>query len=455
MRKFFWLVIFSIVFVPLFSVFPKVFDLLGIGIRFEGGDVWYLQYLGLYICLNLGISFVLWKFNKFVSLFSLLCLFSVVFGHDGKTLVFTQTPLSMITHGVLNLSFLASFSISKFSKDQRKIVVWVFLGLIVFQGFWVILQYNNLDPIFDGFGTYMTEGKLDDTVGFSGSHNQIGVFFASTAPVVIGLCPYLLPLVVFGLWCSTTSFAWGAFSISSILYVAIEARSKLKKKNNVLGISIILCVLIGSGVFFCEFENLTLLNDTVTKERFLLWKNTVKAVEKEEITVTKYLNVINGKSYWSAHQYIFPNNPGQYTKQTVKKVITCSKWFGYRLGNFIKISPYSQRDYFDYKDGFHVYSHAHNDFIEVFFELGRTGAIALFLIIIHFFWVYIRSEKTKILNIVFCCIVAQMLCALGVFTIHTALNGLLLVINYGLFCSEIRELNSNVRTKKEAIYRRT
>ena len=144
------------------------------------------------------------------------------------------------------------------------------------------------------------------------------------------------------------------------------------------------------------------------------------------------------------------------TKENVIEIQRTSPWLGFRLANFSRLSPYSQKEYLYEKceyDGTsitnadvceynkHVYMHAHNDYLEVLFELGRIGFISLLLIILHFIYCYIISKKTKILRISFYSILAQMICSLAVFTVHTAIGGMLLIINLGVFFGEWRDIN--------------
>ena len=165
-------------------------------------------------------------------------------------------------------------------------------------------------------------------------------------------------------------------------------------------------------IFYTNFENLSKI---AVKERIDLVKHTISQVNA-------------GKAIMK--------------KDNLTKVVMCNPWFGFGLGNFIRISPYTQ-DVFLYKPipGIkqHVYSHAHNDYAEGFFELGRIGIVLILLLIGDFFYRFIKSRKTILLYLYFSCVLAHMISALGVFTIHTATSGMMLVLFLGLFEGELNE----------------
>jgi len=414
MNKLYKLTLFAIFFIPLSTTLQYV---IGSDRLLLLGDVWYVNYVAMYMMFGMGSAFVLWKFNKWMSIFLMISLFSAIVGYTGDKFVVSQTPSGMMVYTQLNFALLAIYLISKFSRQQRKRIYIAMLLLLVIQGFWVIAQTFDMDKIFTGFGTYMKEGRLNDTVGLSGSHNQIGVFFATLTPLAILMCPWVLPFIVFGLWCSTTSAAWLSFIFSCIW---------LTRKTKLIWISVPL-IIACTFVFYAKYEN---MNKTVLNERILLWQNTIRQAN-------------DGKVVMKA--------------ENITKIQRTHPWLGFRINNFSKLSPYSQKEFLYEKCEFtpnglrtnadvceynkHVYMHAHNDYLEVYFELGKIGFISLLLIILHFFYCYFISKKTKLLRISFYSILAQMICALAVFTIHTAISGMLLILNLGIFFGEWREIN--------------
>ena len=324
-NKFFILTILAVFFVPLSSLFLYRIDptLLQTNIRF-------IQFVALKYIFYLGVISYLWTFNKYISIFLGYCLFSMAF-------IAHQSPLSEAMLIMLSFGFLGVSLISRFSEKQRKVLLWCLVGLICFQGFWVFLQFNNLDPVFN----HVADATKDDTVGTIGSHNTMGLFFAVTSPVILGLCPYLLPLVIFCLWCSTTTSAWAGFLASSLLWVTLVKR-KLIIPAVIIGV---LC----TWFFFSKFE---VFSPPEYKSRLALWKNSISQVVEGK-AVMKYEKVIMGRV------------------ANITQIVTTNPWFGFGLANWIKISPYTQKEYLvttadPNHSARHVYAHAHNDFVEGF-----------------------------------------------------------------------------------------
>jgi len=395
------IVSFSIFFVPLIGTVP-------IGL----GDVWYIQYLGLLSVFCFGIAFVVFRTNCFLSLFALLAWFSAIF-------IANQHPRAILALFQVELSILAIHWVSKLNSRQRWNVLKTVFALFILQAVWVILQFFNLDPIFNHF----KHPEIDDTVGFSGSHNQIGLFFAQTAPLVLAICPYLLVFTAVGLFGSTTTTAFVGTVVSSLTYIYLTSR----KKREMITLFSILFIMVGM-VFFTKFER---LNSGVIRERSHLTANTIADVEKG---------------------WVIMRGDGKRQDGYIVKKVTCNRWFGYGIGNFIRISPWTQSGYISNmtttnKHLHHRYSHAHNDIIEVFFEFGRTGFFIIMLLILDFLYGFIRSRKTKILNVTFCCVLAHLICAQGIFTVHTAVSAMILIVMFGLYLGEYKEINSEQRTK--------
>ena len=170
MNKLYKLTLFSIFFIPLSTTLQYF---IGSNRFLLLGDVWYVNYIAMLMMFGMGSALVLWKFNKWMSIFLIINLFSAVVGFNGDRFLASQTPQGMIVFIHLTFSFLAIYVISKFSHKQRKVIYEALLCLLIIQGLWVITQSLDMDPIFKGFGTYMRSGRINDTVGLSGSHNQM------------------------------------------------------------------------------------------------------------------------------------------------------------------------------------------------------------------------------------------------------------------------------------------
>lgn len=291
----------------------------------------------------------------------------------------------------LCLAILSVFGISKLSEKQRWVVLKAMVALVIFQGVLVIAQYFNHDPLFN----YKKDITKDLPFGFSCSPNQSGLFFAVTLPTVAAVFPYALPLSLFGLLCAkTTSAVIGA--TTGILLLSFG----LKKARKVAAIGIILISIL----FFAKFEH---LSTPAVCERLSVYSHSIVGVVSGRIQL-----FIDGKVY------------------TAK----CNPLFGYGFGNFKKLSPHNQTGYID---AAHRYYEAHNDYIQIFFEFGYLGLAITCMFLWDLVYGFIQAKKTKMLVITFSCITAQLVSALGIFTIYTATSGMLLLIMYGLYKGEI------------------
>lgn len=315
-------------------------------------------------------------------------------------------PKTIITLVIVYFMCLGVEVISKFDRKQRNILLWCVVGLTVLQGILIVVQFFDLDPFFKALSTE----RFYRTVGLSGSRNQVGLFFSVVSPVILSISPILFPIVIFGLFCSSTVSAWGGMVAGCLVYSYYRSKQVFK---------ITLLLLICTVLFFMFFEQTSL---TAYKERFNLYKHTIQSVEGGYVVLKKKHNDV-----------------------TMVKEITCNKWFGYGLSSFSTISPYTQHVFLNKKGVHaeqHVYSHAHNDLLEIFFELGRIGFGLVLLLILKTVWDFLKARKTKILIISFSCLVAQIVSAQGIFTVHTAVGGMFLVLFYGIFCSEIRRIEN-------------
>ena len=286
------------------------------------------------------------------------------------------------------------------------------------QGVFVVFQFFGIDPIFNA----VKSEKFYSTVGFCGSRNQLGLFFSIVSPLFYAFAPILIPLAVFCLWCASTASAWVGFLVGCLCMTFCVS----KKRFALTLVTLVIC----SVIFFVKFEN---VSAGAYKERIELYKHTIESVESERV-VLKVKKKIQGKDI------------------TAVKEIFCNKWFGYGFGNFTRISPYTQHTFL--KDtGIHaqkhVYTHAHNDFLEFFYDTGRIGILIVLMLMFQFFKDFIYARKTKILIVSFSCVLAQLVSAMGIFTVHTAISGMLLIIFYGIYR---REINEQKRTFKRASF---
>lgn len=376
MNKFLIALILAILFIPIYAIVPLGFE-----------PVWYNQYLGLMFFLLLFNCLYLWDFNKYLSLFNIVCLFSAFF-------VTRFSPRAIILLFQLNLGCLVSYQISKFNKSQRKKILYAILIAVLFQLLWLIIQHFNLDPFFH---STIRQGK-DEMVGFFGAKDQLGTFFALTAPILLNFHIGLALISLFGLFVSKSSFAFISAIIGILLYLWFKSR-------NIAIFTIIAMLIIGS-VYFVKVDKLQFADFNT---RFLVWDYAVKSTLKGNVTI-------------------------EINEQRMR--IKSNPIFGYGFGNFLKIFPYIPQSLatnmqFNYAD--EKFTHAHNDYVELFFELGLLGLISMVLLLFNFIRSFIVAEKSQELIMYFSTILIYILNSLGNFLAQIAISGFLLMIFYGLY----------------------
>lgn len=376
MKKFSWLIALAVFAVPLAGIIPC-----------HENPVWYWQFILLQLVLFLGIATALWDFNKLLSIFNVLCLFSVIF-------VTKINPRAMIFLMHIGLLCLASYGISRL-KDT-KIIRRAIFGIVALQFIWVILQSLNLDPIF----VYIYDHSKDATVGFSGSKDHMGSLFAITFPLALSINPLLGIFSLIGIMFSKASFAFASAIISGLGYLFFTSKTIFK-------VSLII-VLIVMGIFF-SIEKLRTIDFSM---RFRVWKYTIEHTHKGSIDI-------------------------EYKGRLL--TVKCNPFLGYGLGNFLTIFPrvpQTPQQSFNYAT--EKFTHAHNDLAEVFFEFGYAGILIWLGIIFFFIRSFIKAKnKTKELCCYFFCIVAYLLNSLGNFISHIAVSGMLLSVFYGLYRGEL------------------
>lgn len=356
------------------------------------GGIWHAQYLGLLLITFLILSSYLYKFNKWLALFSLICTLSVFF-------ISRVNARAVVLLIQLYLGAIISYQVSFSDLKTRKYINVGVLALVFLQLLWVSLQIWNKDFIFKS----LVNPKFDETVGFSASPNFLGTFFALTMPISLSFNPLCGVFNLIGIFISKSSFAFVAGISSGLVYVYYKNKRLFK---------IILTVfLIIGGLFFSRFDKIRMAD---FKTRFSVWKYAISSVRKGIVYIEK-------------------------TDQQI--MISCNPAFGFGFGNYLAIFPFIPRQTnFNYVN--EKFTHAHNDYIETFvFELGYVGIAILLSMIISFARNFIRSKKDEEMVLYFSVIVAYLLNASGNFLSHIAVSGAFLIVYYGLYEGKRRELN--------------
>jgi len=310
----------------------------------------------------------------------------------------------------LDLACLASYGVSKFGKEHRKVILRAIVGLMLLQGLWLALQANNI-PIkikTENFETDLTfVSKLrpgqKELVGFSGSPDQIGTFFALTLPVVLHVFPLLILLSLAGLVVSKSSFAFVAGIISGLIYLFF-----VRRKWFIVGL--VLCIGF-STLFFSKVDK---LKSTDFQTRFRVWEHSVKTTLEGKIRI-----VMRDKGLQ----------------------IETSPWVGFGFGNYSRLFPYVPEEIAEHKFNYRneKFTHAHNDFIEGFFELGWPGLICMLGLLGNFIRKFWRIKYDNEAVLYFSCVSAYLLNSFGNFCSQLAVSGLLIAIFYGLYKGVMRE----------------
>ena len=390
MKRYLVLLVASIFIVPLSGVLPT-----------ENTPVWYPQFVTLFSLLLVGCSLSLWDFNKYISIFTLLCWFDSV-------VVMAFNPRSIFITIMIYLCCLGSKAISHLKRSHISIIFKCYIVLSVLMAIMITLQYFDMCPMFQQTRFLPS----DNIVAVFGSRNQTALFFTVISPIIFSICPILsvIPLLSIGLTATYTGFI-----------AVIIGNLYLVKKSQIRNILIILFFAFAI-IYSMKVESLP---SSEAKNRLLVVTNTID-------------QVLNERAY--------------IERGNVKKVITCNRWFGYGLGQFEMLSGYTQ-GYL--RPQTHVYRHAHNDLIETLFDLGILGFLTVLLMIIDFVIKYIRSHKTKELNILFGCIMCQIVMSFGIFTVYTATSGMFLIVFYGLYSLEFRSIKWEEKVEIEACQRGT
>lgn len=366
-------IILSIFIVPLSSLVPV-----------PGTIVWYPQFLAFTIIGFTILSLMLWEFSQPISILSLYCIFSYIF-------VCHQHPRSLVCMiGVYLASFLA-----KIVSEQKRLTIYAAIALMAILQFgFVIVQILNKDPFF-----HQVYSSHSDVVGFLGSHNQLGIYYAAVAPILISICP---PLVL----CSILPIIWS--KCASALIGLIFGIGVYGFYNQIINQKILVAgflVLILGIFLWIKFDNTCL---GAFGERLKIWRLTIQ-------------QSIDGKAY--------SKNPN--------KEIVCNPLFGFGIGSFMIASPKTQWKVLG-PEIHHQYEHPHNDLIEIFFELGRVGLAIVLWLVVSTVFVFLRcANKTTKLVMTFSSLVAQGICSLGVYVINAPVSFFMLAITFGLFMGEL------------------
>ena len=276
------------------------------------------------------------------------------------------------------------------------------------QCLWLALQSLNVPVIIkignlriDATFKSLLDSSKKEMVGFSGSKDQLGTFFALTSPLLLYFHPLLIFFSIIGVFISKSSFAFVSMILSSMIYLFFISK-------RLFAVFLIVSSII-SILFFLKVDKLKPA-DFIT--RFNVWRYAIKSTIKGEIDIER-----DGRSY----------------------IITTNPIFGYGFGRFLTIFPFvPQKDrVFNFIN--EKFTHAHNDPVEYYFELGYMGLISMILLVGYFVYQFVIANKSKEVVLYFTSIISYLLNASGNFISQITVSGMFLVLFYGMFKGVLRE----------------
>ena len=166
-------------------------------------------------------------------------------------------------------------------------------------------------------------------------------------------------------------------------------------------------------MFFLKVDRLKLADFNI---RIDVWKHAIKATTEGKVRIIK-----NGRGL---------------------EVLT-NPLYGYGFGNFEKVFPYVPEKLTGHKFNFadEKFTHAHNDFVELYFEMGHLGFGVFLLLLFGVMIDFIRARKTEEVILYSSCLLAYLLNMQGNFLSHLACSGMLLILYFGMFYGSIRRKN--------------
>ena len=361
-------------------------------IPIRGEQVWFPQYLAFLFLLGLFAVFKIWGFNKYLALFSLTAVLSAVF----ITRFEPRAVMCMI--GLFGGIFLAKI-ISGFNEKTK---VWLLNSLIVYtvlHSLYLVVQFFNKDPFFKS----IYAGRINEMVGLCGSPDIAGTVFSILFIVLLAKMPYLCILPLIGVIASKSSFSYTATIMGSLFYLYFTNKRLFKYG--------LVVILTGSVLFFLKIDKLQ-------KADF---------ITRGSVYASSLISVVKG-------QLII--------EQSEPMMIVTKPYLGFGLGNFLRLFPYTPGyGKFNYTN--EKFTHAHNDLIEMTFELGILGLITFLIFLGNLIYRIVKSDKTKELYLYLACLIAYFINAQGHFVSQVAITASLMILFYGLLEGELRGSTAN------------
>lgn len=375
------LICLSVFLIPMASLLPS-----------SGAIIWWPQYIAFLILGFLAASSFIWKINKSLAVLFSYCAFSYIF-------VCNLHPRSMLCllscgAGIVLICLLSN--LKKTGIIYKSIILAASLQAVL-----VIFQSINIDPFFHLLGH---EGTAD-TVGFVGSHNQLGLYYAAITPFFL---QFFAPLVLVPVFCIFVSHCSSA---AIGMFFGVLAYGLLNKKYKFTFFLTIIALV--ATISWKSFDKPA----EAFKERVGIWKLTCKQITNGKAMV----NMGNGMTH----------------------IVTANPLTGFGIGSFLMISPKTQDKLINPKFT-HRYEHAHNDMLEFFFEYGYLGLLIIIWLIFDILWKFFASVKTSMLILTFASLLTQGVSMLGVYVVHAPVSLFMLCLTLGLFYAEVNNASKSI-----------
>lgn len=364
--------------------------------QMPGTILWYPQYIALIVLGFVLASMLIWKQHKPLALLSFYCTYSFIF-------VCHTHPRSLLclvaAYAGIGLICMVS------NIENTKNIYRSIMAVAVLQFILVILQKFNADPFFHTLGNE----KTCDTVGFLGSHNQLGIYSASLMPIFLNVFSVLLIVPLIMTQCS-----------SAVLGGIVASCFVLGFKSRVAAVTVLILSIFLSTAWL-KYDSSA---GNALQERMKIW----------ELSVTQ----------------LFQGKAVMEVSEGVKHIVTCNPLTGFGLGGFIMVSPATQRETLRQIPGYdvknhHRYEHAHNDFIEWLFEGGILGTILGLMCAASVLATFFGSPKTPMVLATFGSILAVAISSLGTYVIHAPVSYFMLCLMLGLFYAEVKNARISIQ----------
>jgi len=346
--------------------------------------------------------------NKWLGLFLLWCTFQFVFM---KGMPIQSSALQNVFFGAVIYQFIVIFS----NLAELRKYLWAFFGILILNVFWIVLQKNQIDPLFFPRDAHL-QTVFSDVSGFFALPAFLGNYAAVVLPIAFTLTNTLIPFALIALFFSKSTFSVMAALGASLFYFWFRKRIVFWL---ILGV-------FGSGALFY-----TLKVDYPSGQfnrRLNVWQLIIRQAFQKQFFGH---GIGNFKRFTfleaiPSHNLIGTDNISEVKKFMINEALaTGDKAFAEKVASsdhLLKAKAiFKKKKVNDHFMDVEKWEQAHNEFLQVFFETGLVGIFILFAFIVNLFKRFIRyawgSQETLVLM---ACFVAILINSVGHFPFHVA-----------------------------------